>query len=102
MEEFDIIVDNRMELGSSGARKLKREGRVPGVLYQGRESVPIEMGEDELRHILVGKMEQNLVLNVSFENRRFKAKIKEVQREPIGGEIRHIDLMPLETEGYIH
>ena len=102
MEEFDISVDNRTELGSSGSRRLKREGRGPGVLYQGRKSLPIEMGEDELRHILAGKMEQKLVLNVSFNNRRFKARIKEVQREPIGGEIRHIDLMPLETEGYIH
>ena len=102
MEEFDISVDNRTEVGSSGARKLKREGRVPGVLYQGRESLPIEMGEEEIRHILAGKMEQNLVLNVNLSNKKFKAKIKEVQRVPISGEISHIDLMPLETDGYIH
>lgn len=102
MEEFDINVENRTEVGSSGSRKLKREGIVPGVLYQGRESLPIEMREDELRHILAGKMEQNLVINISFDNRQFKAKIMEVQREPIGGEIRHIDLMPLETDDYIH
>ena len=102
MEEFDIIVDSRTEIGSSSSRKLKREGRVPGVLYQGRKSLPIEMEEDELRHILAGKAEQNLVLNESYNNKRFRAKIKEVQREPVGGEIRHIDLMPLETDGYIH
>jgi len=102
MEEFNINVENRTEVGSSSTRKLKREGMIPGVLYQGSESLPIEMREDELRHILSGKMEENLVLNISFDKRQFKAKIKEVQRNPIGGEIRHIDLMPLETDEYIH
>jgi large subunit ribosomal protein L25 len=28
--------------------------------------------------------------------------VKEVQREPISGEIRHVDLMPLEENDYIH
>lgn len=102
MEVFDINLENRTEVGSSIARKLKREGLVPGVLYQGAESLPVEMREDELRHILAGKAEQDLILNIRFNNREFKAKIKEVQREPIGGEIRHIDLMPLETNSYIH
>ncbi|WP_010247536.1 50S ribosomal protein L25 [Acetivibrio cellulolyticus] len=102
MEAFDINVENRTELGSSVARKLKREGMVPGVLYQGGESLPIEMREDEIRHVLAGKMDYDLILNISFNNRQFKAKVKEVQREAISGEIRHVDLMPLETNGYIH
>ena len=102
MEEFAISVENRTELGSSVSRKLKREGMVPGVLYQEAESLPIEMREDELRHILSGKMERNLILNISLDNKQFKTKIKEVQREPVSGDIRHIDLMPLETKDYIH
>lgn len=101
MEEFNLNVENRTELGSSGARKLIREGRIPGVLYQGKESLPIEMREEELRPILAGNAEEDLVLNVSFDDREFKAKIKEVQREPIGGDILHVDLMPLEKDDYI-
>lgn len=102
MEVFDINVENRTEVGASVSRKLRREGLVPGVLYQGAESVPIEFKEDEIRHILAGKGEQNLILNIKLNGMEFKAKIKEVQREPISGEIRHIDLMPVETKGYIH
>lgn len=102
MEEFNISVDNRTKLGSGGTRKLIREGKIPGVLYQGRESLPIEISEEEIRPILLGKMEKDVILNVSFDNRQFKAMIKDVQREPIGGEILHVDLMPLETDNYIH
>ncbi len=102
MEAFDINVENRTEVGASAARKLKREGLVPGVLYQGAESLPVEMREDDLRHILAGKAEQDLILNVRFNNREFKARLKEVQREPVSGEVRHVDLMPLEANGYIH
>jgi len=102
MEEFNISVENRTKLGSSGVRKISREGKVPGILYQGKESLPIEINKDELRAILAGRMEEDLVLNVNFENRQFKAKIKEVQREPLGGEILHVDLMPIEADNYIH
>jgi len=102
MEEFNINLENRTEVGSSGVRKIVREGKVPGVLYQGKESLPIEIDRDELRAILAGRVEEDIVLNVSFEGRQFKAIIKEVQREPVGGEIPHIDLMPVESGNYIH
>lgn len=102
MGAFDINVENRTEVGASVARKLRREGLVPGVLYQDGESLPVEMKEDELRHALAGKMDQDLILNISFNNRQFKAMVKEVQRVPISGEIRHVDLMPVETNDYIH
>lgn len=102
MEEYNISVENRTRIGSSGTRKLIREGKIPGVLYQGKESLPIEISEEEIRPILLGKSEKDIVVNVNFEDRQFKAKIAEVQREPLSGEILHVDLMPLESEGYIH
>ncbi|AEV68869.1 50S ribosomal protein L25 [Acetivibrio clariflavus] len=102
MEEFNISVENRTELGSSGVRKIVREGKVPGVLYQGKESLPIEINRDELRAVLAGRVEEEIVLNVNFDGKQFKAIIKEVQREPVGGEILHVDLMPIESHNYIH
>lgn len=102
MEAFDINVENRTEVGASVSRKLRREGMVPGVLYQGGESLPIEMKEEDIRHVLAGKNDKDLILNISFNNRQFKAMVKEVQREPISGEITHVDLMPVQTDAYIH
>ena len=97
MEVFDIEVTDRTMLGSSGARKVKRKGFVPGVLYQGRASTPISIKEEEIRHIL-DKNGNNFLLNVKFKGRSFRAKVQEVQREPINDGILHIDLMPVDNE----
>jgi len=45
MEEFELNIENRTALGTSASRKVKREGKIPGVLYQGDKSIPISLIE---------------------------------------------------------
>ncbi|MFZ5988303.1 MAG: 50S ribosomal protein L25 [Bacillota bacterium] len=102
MEVFDISVENRTMIGTSGVRKIKREGLVPGVLYQGNESIPILFKEVDIRHIL-DKNGNNVILNVNLNGKQIRAKVQEVQREPVNDEILHVDLMPLDNKvEYLH
>ncbi|NLD50294.1 MAG: 50S ribosomal protein L25 [Clostridiaceae bacterium] len=96
MKVFDIEVTGRTMLGSSGARKIKREGFIPGVLYQGNYSRPISIKEEEIRHIL-DKNRNAFLLNVKFRGKTFHAKVQQVQREPLNDGIIHIDLMPVDN-----
>ncbi|GAE89133.1 LSU ribosomal protein L25p [Acetivibrio straminisolvens JCM 21531] len=34
MEEFELNIENRTKLGTLASKKAKREGKIPGVLYQ--------------------------------------------------------------------
>ncbi|ODM24926.1 50S ribosomal protein L25 [Clostridium sp. Bc-iso-3] len=96
MEEFELNIENRTKLGTSASKKAKRKGRVPGVLYQGNESIPISLIEEEIRPI-IGKNNRDVLINVNLNGKKIKTKIQEVQREPINDVILHVDLMPLDN-----
>ncbi len=79
------------DTGSSRAtRRLRREGKVPGVLYgQGQDPVAFAVDARELRHALAGS---GAVLDLSIGGETTSALLKEAQRHPVRGEIIHVDL----------
>src|SRR4051795_5382641 len=77
--------------GSRSARRLRREGRVPGVLYGGTgDAVAFDVDARELRHALHGK---GAVLEVVVGDETTPAVLKDSQRHPVRGETMHIDLL---------
>src|SRR4051795_43182 len=77
--------------GSRSARRLRREGRVPGVLYGGTgDAVAFDVDARELRHALHGK---GAVLEVVVGDETTPAVLKDTQRHPVRGETMHIDLL---------
>jgi large subunit ribosomal protein L25 len=95
-----VSLRRRTAVGSRAARRLRRSGVVPGVLYgAGREALAVEIGVRELRHLLT---EEATVLEVELEGDRSPAVIKEVQRDPVKGDPIHIDLMRVQLDRPIH
>jgi large subunit ribosomal protein L25 len=104
METFDIHAYKRLDTSKPALKRLRGEGLVPGVLYSGADSIPITVTFDQIRGIL-DKHGSDVLLNVDLEGHPVIARIREVQREPVNQEIRHIDLMPLDQqniEQYLH
>ena len=77
--------------GSRAVRRLRREGRVPGVLYGGgADPVAFDVDARELRHALHAR---GAVLEVSLGEETTPAVLKDTQRHPVRGETMHIDLI---------
>jgi large subunit ribosomal protein L25 len=112
--EIVITVEKRSDQGRSAARRVRREGRIPAVVYGGdKPPVAISVEEDVLKELLKQKGGENTIfllkLKRSKEERR--AMIREIQRDPISGAFLHIDFirvtrgqklnvsMPIELEG---
>jgi large subunit ribosomal protein L25 len=77
--------------GSRAARRLRRRGRVPGVLYGGTgEPLPFDVDARELRHALHAR---GAVLEVALGDETTPAVLKDAQRHPVRGETMHIDLL---------
>jgi large subunit ribosomal protein L25 len=87
-----LSVKSRSAAGSRAARRLRREGRVLGVLYGGgEESVGFDADARELRHALAGT---GAVLDLSIDGgKATPVVLKEAQRHPVRGETVHIDLL---------
>jgi len=87
-----LNVSSRSAEGSRSARRLRRSGRVPGVLYGGGDQ-PIGFDADarELRHALAGS---GAVLDLSIDGgKATPVVLKDAQRHPIRGETVHVDLL---------
>ena len=87
-----LNVTSRSAEGSRSARRLRRSGRVPGVLYGGGDE-PIGFDADarELRHALAGS---GAVLDLSVDGgKATPVVLKDSQRHPIRGETVHVDLL---------
>jgi large subunit ribosomal protein L25 len=87
-----LSVNSRSAAGSRAARRLRREGRVLGVLYGGGED-PVGFDADarDLRLALAGS---GAVLDLSVDGEKATPVVlKEAQRDPVRGHTVHIDLL---------
>jgi large subunit ribosomal protein L25 len=87
-----LNVNSRAAAGSRAARRLRRSGRVPGVLYGGGvEPLGFDADARELRHALAGA---GAVLDLSVDgDKATPVVLKEAQRHPVRGETVHVDLL---------
>ena len=96
-----LSVRSREAGGSRAARRLRRTGRVPGVVYGGGdESVSFDADARELRLALAGA---GAVLDLSVNGgKATPVVLKEAQRDPVRGETVHIDLLRVRLDQAIH
>jgi large subunit ribosomal protein L25 len=96
-----LDVSSRAAGGSREVRRLRRSGRVPGVLYGGGgDSVSFDADARDLRLALAGS---GAVLDLSVDGgKATPVVLKETQRDPVRGETVHIDLLRVRLDQAIH
>ena len=103
MEKILIKADTRAEKGKSTARRLRKEGRIPAVLY-GREVDPLSISVSLKDWERLGKqLKRTVILNMEVHGLKKKAEhrpvmIKHVQTGVLKNEILHIDFLQVSME----
>ena len=95
-----LSISAREPEGSRATRRLRRSGRVPGILYGG-DAAPLTFSVDarELRHALAAR---GAVLEVTDGGTSTPAVLKTAQHHPVRGETMHIDLLRVNLNVAIH
>lgn len=97
------MVQDRAILGSAEARRLRRQGVVPGVLYGREAPISISIAERDLRAALTTRGGLNAVLDVVVEGGKTHSSVlKEYQQDPVRGLITHVDLQEVRLDQPIH
>lgn len=97
----EISAKPRSETGKGAARRLRREGRVPAVVYGGEmETLPISVDAGEAVHLFQTiSVENTLVdLDLEGEDEPMVTLVREVQAHPYKAELIHVDFYRI-TEG---
>jgi len=82
----------RTEFGKGAARRTRRAGQIPAVLY-GHGSDPIHLALPGHDTFLALKGNANALLTLEFDGRSELALTKDVQRDPVKRTIDHVDLV---------
>jgi large subunit ribosomal protein L25 len=93
METTTLQAEVRAGRGKGPARRLRAEGKVPGVFYgPGLEPTPLTLSPKELIKALRGERGRNVVFKLSVDGKDELAMVKEVTTDPVTQELLHIDL----------
>lgn len=99
-ERVKLEVRARDARGSRNARRLRREGLIPGVLYGRAEPRAICVPERDLRRALTGAGGTHAVLDVVVDGDgdAHASILKDFQRDPVRGYVTHIDLQAIRLD----
>jgi large subunit ribosomal protein L25 len=92
MADTRLALALRSDIGSARANRLRKEGRIPGVLYgTGHTPVSVDVDARELRAALSGGHGLNAVLDLDVGGEHHSALARELQRHPVRGTLQHVD-----------
>jgi large subunit ribosomal protein L25 len=92
VSEVRIVAEPRTEFGKGGARRTRRAGKVPAVIY-GHGTAPrhIALPARDFAHAIKGGI--NTLLTIDIEGKSELALPKAIQRDPLRGTFEHVDLL---------
>ncbi len=100
MPEVKIAAESRTQFGKGAARRLRREGKVPGVLYgHGSDPVHVALPDHDL---MLALKTSNVLLSVHLEGEDRLALPKQVQRDPVRHTLEHVDLLIVRRGEKVH
>jgi large subunit ribosomal protein L25 len=86
----------REQAGKGAARALRREGRVPAVIYgHGRDPQSLSVNTRDLERLLERHAAASTVFELDLDGRTSRTLIREIQRHPFKRSILHVDFMEL-------
>lgn len=106
MEQLDLKAQVRKTTGKGLARALRREGRIPAVLYGPKtDSMMLSIDFKEFEQIVKKANVGSVLLNLQIQNGETltrPAMIKELQTNPVSGAFLHIDFYEIDMQRKIN
>jgi large subunit ribosomal protein L25 len=91
VSEVRIVAEPRSEFGKGAARRARRAGKVPAVLY-GHGSAPLHLALPG-HELMLALKTPNVLFSLDIDGKAQLALPKDVQRHPIKRHLEHIDLL---------
>jgi large subunit ribosomal protein L25 len=96
MEQVSLRAETGRASGSRNARRLRRSGAVPAVVYgRGLTAVPVAVDRRDLYGALHTEAGLNAVINLDVDGSEYTTVAREIQRDPVRGEITHLDFIQI-------
>jgi large subunit ribosomal protein L25 len=94
MEKFVVEGNDRDTRGKGPARRTRRTGMIPAVLYGGKkDSIALAVNAKQVGKILRSETGHNSIFKVQLGGKEEQAMVKDWQLDPLTGALIHVDLL---------
>ena len=101
--QLEFNANKRDGQGTGASRRLRRTGRVPGILYGGPTAPqPIDIDHNELFQLLRKEAFYSSVLHVNLDGKKEMCLLRDVQRHPYRPVILHADFQRVDATHKLH
>jgi large subunit ribosomal protein L25 len=101
--QLEFNANKRDGQGTGASRRLRRTGRVPGILYGGTaQPQQIDIDHNELFQLLRKEAFYSSVLNANLDGKKEMCLLRDVQRHPYRPVILHVDFQRVDATHKLH
>ncbi len=101
MKKQALTAEARTDRGTAAARKLRREGSIPAVIYGHSEATSVSINAREW-HKAFKVVSENTLIALSVGDQSYDVLVKDYQEDLRSGTIRHIDFYEIERGKALH
>lgn len=91
MKTFEIKGEARKEIGKKNANQLRKEEKIPCVIYGGKENIHFSATEKDFLHLIYTP--NVYIANIKLESAEYNAVMREIQFHPVTDKVLHIDFV---------
>jgi len=92
-ETFELIAEQRNDMGKGASRRLRRANKIPGVIYgAGKPAQSLMLDHNAVSRHLEHEAFYSHILSVKVDGQEEKAVLRDLQRHPSKPRILHLDL----------
>lgn len=103
MDQITVEAKPREDRGKNAARRMRREGHVPAVLYGGDgKSLTLAVNTKQLAAIMRSQSGHNTIFKVKLPTGEQSAMLKDWQVDPLLGTLLHVDLLRVAMDVRMH
>ena len=88
--------------GSGASRRLRRAGKVPGIVYGVGTPTNIELDHNALFHALKNEKFHSSILTMTLEGKTDRVLLRDVQRHAFKHQVMHVDFQRIDATSKIH
>ena len=98
-DQIRLSAEPRTELGKGATGRLRRTGRVPGIVYGYEvEPTPVHVDALELYHALHTEAGSNALIRLEFDGDTHLTVARDMQRHPIKNQTLHVDFLAVNKD----
>ena len=99
MQQETLRAEQRVTQGTRASKRLRREGRVPGVVYGvDIDPLAVHVSNRDLYTVLNTDAGRNAIIEVNVGDTRVLTVAREIQRDPVRGNITHLDFIQVKMD----